>query len=132
MSAKRCGVCVGTGKVAIVGHPLEMQFDCPRCTGPGKAADEAMNEEAMLLEILTGSPALAKACLDYFDYALKLRTGEVIYFWSAKVLNKEWVHLELKPEGEQPEENRIAYPGDRGVDVRLSDIVWVMDAPMGS
>ena len=90
------------------------------------------NEEGRQIEILTGSAALAKACQDPFDYAMKLRTGEVIYFSFAKVLNKEWVHLDIKPMNEQPLANRIAYPAHRGVDVRLSDIVWVMDAPRGS
>ena len=83
-------------------------------------------------ESFVGSAALAKACIDEFDYALKLRTGEVVYFEFARVLNKEWVHLTLKPREDQPTANRIAYPADRGVDVRLSDIVWVMDAPNGS
>ena len=96
-----------------------------------KSLEHYDNEEAQL-GILTGSAALAKACQDPFDYAMKLRTGEVIDFSFAKVLNKEWVHLEIKPMDEQPEANRIAYPADRGVDVRLSDIVWVMDAPRGS
>ena len=90
------------------------------------------NEEGRLIKILTGSAALAKACQDSFDYAMKLRTGEVINFSFARVLNKEWVHLYIKPMDEQPRENRIAYPADRGVDVRLADIVWVMDAPLGS
>lgn len=89
-------------------------------------------EEFRQIEILTGSPALAKACFDDFDYAMKLRTGEVIYFSTANVINKEWVHLHLKPMDEQPKANRIAYPAERGVDVRMSDIVWVMDAPLGS
>lgn len=97
------------------------------------AADPFENEEGRLIEVLTGSAALAKACQDNpFDYAMKLRTGEVIAFSGAKVLNREWVHLDVKPMDDQPEENRIAYPAERGVDVRLSDIVWVMDAPLGS
>jgi hypothetical protein len=33
---------------------------------------------------------------------------------------------------DQPEQNRIAYPADRGLEVRIADIVWVMDAPEGS
>ena len=78
------------------------------------------------------SPSLAKACEDPFDYALRLRTGEVIRFSSAVFLNDEWVYLNLMPMSQQPEENRITYKADRGVDVRISDIVWVMDAPNGS
>lgn len=96
------------------------------------AGEPYENEEGRLIEILTGSAALAKACQDPFDYAMKLRTGEVIDFSFAKVLNKEWVHLDIKPMDEQPKAKRIAYPAERGMDVRLSDIVWVMDAPRGS
>jgi len=84
------------------------------------------------LDGLTGSAALSKACDDPFVYAMKLRTGEVLKFECAKMLNREWVHVTLHSVVNQPEENRIAYPADRGVDVRLSDIVWVMDAPEGS
>lgn len=91
-----------------------------------------VDEQYELIKMLTGSEALAKACQDPFDYAMKLRTGEVINFEFARVLNKEWVHLGIKPMDEQPETGRIAYPADRGVDVRVSDIVWVMDAPRGS
>jgi len=89
-------------------------------------------EDARRLEMLVGSAALAKACQDPFDYAMKLRTGEVIDFTEARVLNKDWVHLEIKPPDEQPKANRIAYQAVRGIDVRLSDIIWVMDAPRGS
>lgn len=94
--------------------------------------DDPGTGECRLLEVLVGSHALAKACQDYFDYAMKLRTGEVINFSFAEVLNGEWVHLEIKPMDEQPETNRIIYPAERGMDVRISDIVWVMDAPLGS
>lgn len=102
---------------------------------PGPLLDDGTVDEewGKLVETLTGSAALAKACYDNpFDYAMKLRTGEVIAFSGAKVLNPEWVHLDVKPMYDQPEENRIAYPAERGMDVRISDIVWVMDAPQGS
>ena len=98
-----------------------------------EADDQYLDEQCRMIELLTGSKALAKACVDDpVDYAMKLRTGEVIAFSGAQVLNREWVHLRLKPMDQQPKENQIAYPADRGVDVRLSDIVWVMDAPLGS
>jgi len=82
------------------------------------------------IEMLCGSKALAKACQDPFDYALRLRTGEVVLFTEAWLLNKEWVRLEVKPT--QPPRQSLPYPAPRGIDVRLSDIVWVMDAPEGS
>ena len=83
--------------------------------------------------MLVGSDALAKACQDnYFDYALKLRTGEVIRFTGARLISPGWVHLDVMPKHSQPEDMRLPYPADRGVDVRLTDVVWVMDAPEGS
>jgi hypothetical protein len=89
--------------------------------------------EDKLLSIAGLPPALAKSCQDNpFDYALKLRTGEVITFSGASLLNLDWIHLTVKPMDEQPSVNRIAFPAERGMDVRLSDIVWVMDAPEGS
>ena len=94
--------------------------------------EEKNEEECKLNQNLVGSSALSKACFDHFDYAMKLRTGEVINFSDAKVLSGDWVWINVKPTDEQPTENRIAYPAERGMDVRLSDIVWVMDAPCGS
>lgn len=90
-------------------------------------------EREKMLEMFVGSHGLAKACLDQdFDYALKLRTGEVIAFRGAELLNPEWIHVRIKPMDEQPTRNQIAYPAERGMDIRISDIVWVMDAPEGS
>ena len=88
-------------------------------------------EEEMMKKII-GSEALAKACYDNpFDYALKLRTGEVIRFYEARVINPEWIHIEFIPSDQLPEK-RIPYLGERGIDIRIADIVWVMDAPEGS
>lgn len=101
--------------------------------------EDTNNENSELTEedrIALGSHALAKACFDEFDYALKLRTGEVIRFSLATYLGNGWIHLNV--EGcNQPDHYPLAFSKlsrgvDRGVDVRLSDIVWVMDAPEGS
>ena len=81
---------------------------------------------------ITGSGALAKACEDYFDYALKLKDGTIIRFYEAKILNTEWIHLDVMPQDDQPLFAHLPYKADRGVDVRISEIVWVMDAPEGS
>lgn len=112
---------------------------CDKCGGRHMPAMDCppfslFEDSEKLVRALVGSPALAKACFDSpFDYALRLRTGEVIAFSGASVVNREWVHLEAKPPDEQPEGgHRIAYPAARGVDVRMADIVWVMDAPNGS
>ena len=86
-----------------------------------------------LSQLLLGSSALAKACMDdCFDYALKLSTGEVIRFQGAKVISPDWVHLDVLSREDQPEINSLPYRAARGVDVRICDIVWVMDAPEGS
>ena len=90
-------------------------------------------ERQKLVKIIVGSDALAKACFDNcFDYALKLRTGEVIRFTGAEIINNEWIHLTLDSWLKQAPENRLPFTVERGVDVRLADIVWVMDAPEGS
>jgi len=97
----------------------------------GDCIECEQRKENAALEALLGGGALAKACCDPFDYALKLRTGEVVRFKFATIINADWIHLELEAE-DQPTDNRIPFKADRGMDVRLSDIVWVMDAPCGS
>lgn len=85
-------------------------------------------DESRYLFAILGSHALAKSCEDPFMYALKLRTGEVIEYESAEVLaNENWLKLKgIMQTNSQP------FLADRGMDVRISDIVWVMDAPHGS
>jgi hypothetical protein len=88
-------------------------------------ADDIIEIERCFRTML-GSHALAKACTDHFSYALKLSTGEHIFFDFAKPLAPDWVHLVGA---------RISYnasPYDRGMDVRISAIVWVVDAPFGT
>lgn len=92
---------------------------------------EAEIQRAVELAIV-GSPALAKACYDEFDYALRLRTGEVIRFYSAEIISQAWIHISGVVIADVPASISLPYRADRGVDVRISDIVWVMDAPEGS
>lgn len=75
--------------------------------------------------------SLIKACYDYFDYALSLRTGETIRFSEAKICGK-WVHLTINADLDSNDSNGSGFSLDRGLDVRLSDIVWCADAPNGS
>lgn len=98
---------------------------------------ESEEEEQRKLEKDLGSPALAKACMDSFDYALKLKSGEVIRFQEATWHGNGW--LTLGGITDDSGDNRklhevpdLPYPADRGVDVRLEEILWVMDAPCGS
>jgi hypothetical protein len=87
------------------------------------------------LEQALGSPALVKACLDYFDYALRLKSGEVIRFTDAEWRGNGWLTLNgVDPDEDfrSPHRQDLPFPAARGVDVRLDDILWVMDAPCGS
>ena len=70
-------------------------------------------------------PSLVKACADSFDYALRLRNGDVFHFGEAKVYG-EFVHLD------SIKELVDGHSMDRGIDVRLSEIMWCADAPDGS
>jgi hypothetical protein len=84
-------------------------------------------------------PALAKACRDWFSYALRLRSGPVICFSSAEPISPDWVHLDgLRTDFD--EEDRLhrrdlcdahAPPCPRGLDVRVAEIAWVADDPWG-
>lgn len=98
--------------------------------------DAELEREIKTLESILGSEALAKACTDdAFDYALKLRTGEVVRFIGAKLLNREWVNITLAQNNQwdtRNNSNPFPFSANRGVDIRISDIVWVMDAPNGS
>lgn len=51
-----------------------------------------------------------------------------MYFTSAEYARPGWVHLNL----DDQEDNELVVPFYRGVDVRLEDIRWVADAPLGS
>lgn len=86
--------------------------------------------------------ALAKAVFDQsFDYALRLRTGEMIEFVGATPRPGGWVYLNVEYHYDpvsrthskgQHQTAKHPYLFARGVDVRVSDIVWVADAPNGS
>ena len=94
---------------------------------------QELERENKVLESILGSEALAKACTDKpFDYALRLRTGEVVRFVGATLLNREWINIELAKDGQWRTPNPFPFSADRGIDIRISDIVWVMDAPNGS
>ena len=67
-----------------------------------------------------------------YDYMAKLRTGEVIRFVGAEWDGGDWIHLSLEPICDANVPYGLPIEGGRGVDVRLSDIVWTADAPDGS
>jgi hypothetical protein len=75
--------------------------------------------------------SLLKACGDPFTYAMRLRTGEVIVFSEARI-DGEFCHISGNGEAEAEWRNEIPFEHPRGIDVRISDIVWCCDAPNGS
>ena len=83
-------------------------------------------------------PALVKAVADPFDYACALRSGLVVFFAWAHPCKRGWVHLAgIKGQSGPGVKVATAWTSDsftfeRGIDVRLVDIVWVADAPYGS
>lgn len=81
-------------------------------------------------------PALVKATSDHFCYALGLRSGDIIEFTDAKVISNDWVHLETMAGSDfeaylQFGQSRLSGQSvfGRGIDVRVSEIVWVADSP---
>lgn len=107
---------------------------------------------------LKGIPdSLVKAFFDPFDYALGLKNGTVIYFHEATPLltidmddstnHPElftgWVRLSSfdnrplstsisVPEPELINGSPASFTFERGIDVLVSEIAWVADAPWGS
>jgi hypothetical protein len=86
-------------------------------------------------------PALIKAVNDPYDYALRLKDGTLIFFEYAVPMGEynEWVSIhfqDIHKGGEVWEwsfNHRFNIGGnDRGLQVRVSEIVWVADAPYGS
>ena len=81
--------------------------------------------------------SLIKAAGDTFDYALRLRTGEIFRF-SRAVIQGEFVWIDLDHSGDvydgPPQRQRLGVQNTfpRGIDIRISDIVWCADAPDGS
>jgi hypothetical protein len=89
---------------------------------------------------LTVPPSLLKAAFDYpFDYVLGLRSGHVLRFDGCR-FHGQWVNVTLDgnfedwamPGGVRAPLLGTPYKFDRGVDVRLDEIVWCADAPQGS
>jgi len=77
-------------------------------------------------------PALVKAVNDDFDYACRLRTGEIFRFTSASI-HGEYATLVLDPRAQSADSAfAVPYPFPRGLDVRIAEIVWCGDAPEGS
>ncbi len=101
------------------------------------AVPNILPEHRSVAAFLDYPAALEKACFDQFDYAVHVRGVGVICFERADPINREWVKLKgirgLAPTLQ--EIDTCAAMGrlfERGMDVRVADIVWVADAPFGS
>ena len=86
-------------------------------------------------------PALIKAVDDPFDYALRLKDGSLIFFEYAVPCgkNNEWASLYFQDIHSGSEVWRGSFNHTfavggyaRGLEVRVSEIVWAADAPFGS
>jgi hypothetical protein len=77
---------------------------------------------------------LDKACGDPFEYAVGLRNGQIFYFEEA-IIYGAWVRLKGVKSNSVPmprDEDLQRFTFDRGIQIRLSEIAWVADAPYGS
>ncbi|MBI4370399.1 MAG: hypothetical protein HY547_09245 [Elusimicrobia bacterium] len=100
----------------------------------------SLTEEEKELERLGYPGDLAKACIDNcFFYALELKNGWIIEFSGASPINEEWVHLDLTKTScgqcerlKQTDKRLSRFCFERGLDVRVSEIIWCADAPHGS
>jgi hypothetical protein len=83
---------------------------------------------------------LIKSVDDPFDYAVGLKDGRIIFFHYAEPCgkNNEWALLTLDDLHKdtnaylQSMNYRVGVGKDRGLEVRVSEIVWAADAPFGS
>lgn len=96
-----------------------------------EADDKDLFLEAKLVDSWGYPPALAKACCDLFDYACRLRTGEVLRFDYAHAVTPKIVNLSHPDNDFSGCLGRIMLPCPRGIDVRVEDIVWIADAAGG-
>ena len=93
------------------------------------------NQADLEISLLTGyswPESLVKSISDPFDYELRLSTGERIRFEScAPNSNREWVSIYgIKEMNGKPLESSQRF--QRGIDLRVKEIVWCVDAPHGS
>jgi len=86
------------------------------------------------LEKINWPYALIKATMDEFYYALKTKNGEIFVFKFAEYVNDNFVRLKFpqKDEWMFPYAQSTLFPFDRGVELNVSEISWVADAPHGS
>jgi len=101
-------------------------------------------EEEVKELVKAGWPyALIKATQDEFDYALKLKSTDEVFFFRYAIAQEclQWVtifphedyHDSASYKGVfdlRTNNSRIGW--DRGLEIQVADIAWVTDAPFGS
>jgi len=113
-----------------------------QCVGCASIAPEEEDSDGVPYECFICRdkypPALLKAVTDPFDYAAGIEGIGVLEFESA-TLHGDWVTLDPgdRDRGFHGHEwretvSKTPFPCPRGIDVRLSSIIWVADAPNGS
>lgn len=93
------------------------------------ASRAVLNAFRRIADSAMGLGFLSKACWDEDgDYAVRLRSGEVVIICGVLLIDTIWVRLYPKAMSDQPCSSRIPFVHDNGMDVRIDDIVWIMDA----
>jgi hypothetical protein len=117
---------------AVEQPPRETLERCVCCGRPTAVDDEFLKDQACRRCRRRLPPALVKAVGDRFQYACRLRTGDIVRFTGAAICG-EYATLELDTQLWPGDPARdVPYPFPRGLDVRIEDIVWCGDAPDGS
>jgi hypothetical protein len=83
-----------------------------------------------LTDHLNWPSVLTKAIIDEWMYMVKLKTGEMYAFERAHYVNDEFVRIDVSYLDEPYTEHGLEQPKiffDRGMEIRVSDIVWVAD-----
>lgn len=77
---------------------------------------------------LTLGKHISKMLCDPFDYAIGLKSGIILRVVCEQVeLKGQWLHIP------QPREiHGVPYPLCRGMQIHISQVEWVADAPEGS
>lgn len=118
-------------------QPTTDDTTTPQPTRQGPAALNILDGQEERLREEGWPPALAKATVDPFMYAIGLRGGLVITFRSATDLDNGFVALHGIGFENVSDESVFAVGGhafrpERGLEVRVHDVVWALDAPFGS
>lgn len=77
-------------------------------------------------------PSLVKAVGDNWDYAMGLMDGSTLLFSQVSPhASGEWLHLD-DPRPQTGPLASLTISWERGMDIRLTQVAWVSDAPFGS